>query len=156
MSFTLTSGEDPQRSLALGNPPKPAQQLPEKYRPAALADVVGQGEIVFALEAFLEAPHSCAFIFSGPTGVGKTTLARILGSELGAVPYGGLEEIASGMNDEIGTFERSQGLRPQKSVSIRNQTDNCARGVYDGNVITAPNTVLSPTAWIASRVRSIG
>jgi replication-associated recombination protein RarA len=99
MSFTLTSGEDPQRSLALGNPPKPAQQLPEKYRPAALADVVGQGEIVFALEAFLEAPHSCAFIFSGPTGVGKTTLARILGSELGAVPYGGLEEIASGMND---------------------------------------------------------
>ena len=60
------------------------------------------------------------------------------------------------MNDEIGTFERSQGFRPQKSVSIRNQTDNRALGVYDGNVITAPNTVLSPTAWIASRVHSIG
>lgn len=59
--------------------------LYHKHRPQTLDDVVGNKETVEALRADLskpEPPH--AFLFSGPTGCGKTTLGRIVASILGS------------------------------------------------------------------------
>jgi len=50
-----------------------------KYRPAAFADVIGQDQTVKILrEASRQNRFSHAYIFAGPRGSGKTTLARLV------------------------------------------------------------------------------
>ncbi|NQT28153.1 MAG: AAA family ATPase, partial [Candidatus Omnitrophica bacterium] len=54
-----------------------------KYRPQNFSEVVGQEHVVVSLE---NAIHSNrvhhAYLFSGPRGVGKTSLARIFAKSL--------------------------------------------------------------------------
>lgn len=50
-----------------------------KYRPQTFSDVVGQGHISKTLRNALKSEQLAhAFLFCGPRGVGKTTIARIL------------------------------------------------------------------------------
>lgn len=58
-------------------------ELYRKYRPTLLKQIVGQEDAVQTLKEMLEnkrLPH--ALLLSGPSGVGKTTLARILQTKL--------------------------------------------------------------------------
>lgn len=55
-----------------------------KHRPSSFEEIVGNEETVSALKGMLssgELPHT--LLFEGPTGCGKTTLARIVAAELG-------------------------------------------------------------------------
>lgn len=78
-------------------------RLTDKYRPSTLAEVVGQGAAIAALKTYLAAPFPTAFIFDGPTGVGKTAAAKALAFDLGChrddLEMGGLLEIPSGKQD---------------------------------------------------------
>ena len=109
--YTPTAERGLQRDLNLtARPPEP-KSLTEKYRPRTLAELVGQGCAVFRLETFLEAPYSTAFLFTGPTGVGKTTAALCLAAELGAVEFGGLDIIKSGAQDAEAVLAALDNLR---------------------------------------------
>jgi DNA polymerase III subunit gamma/tau len=58
------------------------------YRPQKLADVVGQEHITSALgRALKKGTISHAYLFTGPRGVGKTSIARILAHEINGLPY---------------------------------------------------------------------
>src|SRR5512144_1236630 len=57
--------------------------LARKYRPATFAEMVGQAHVVGTLRAALrKGKLSHAYIFSGPRGCGKTTVARLLAKAL--------------------------------------------------------------------------
>ncbi len=49
-----------------------------KYRPTKWEDVLGQGATVKSLKATVKANRAHVFLFTGPSGTGKTTLASIL------------------------------------------------------------------------------
>lgn len=54
-----------------------------KYRPQSFDEVIGQEHVVSALKnAILQKRVHHAYLFSGPRGVGKTSLARILAKSL--------------------------------------------------------------------------
>src|SRR5690242_18889814 len=57
--------------------------LARKYRPSTFAEVVGQEHVTRTLgNAFAAGRVHHAFLFCGPRGCGKTTLARIVGKAL--------------------------------------------------------------------------
>ncbi len=64
------------------------QALYRKYRSKSLSEIVGQEHITTALEHALKAGKiSHAYLFTGPRGVGKTSIARILAHAVNDLPY---------------------------------------------------------------------
>src|ERR1035437_3923820 len=62
--------------------------LYRKYRSRSLAEVIGQEHITHTLETALKNGRiSHAYLFTGPRGVGKTSVARILAHEINKLPY---------------------------------------------------------------------
>jgi replication-associated recombination protein RarA len=58
--------------------------LSEKYRPRRIADFIGLEKQRKVLAAFAKRPASCAWLFLGPSGIGKSTMALALAGELQA------------------------------------------------------------------------
>ena len=87
------------------------ESLYTKYRPQTFEQVVGQGHVVETLKrAVLENRTSHAYLFCGPRGTGKTTMARILAKALmcergpAALPDGSCEQcrlIAAGEHPDV-------------------------------------------------------
>ncbi len=64
------------------------EALYRKYRPQSLRDVVGQPHITKTLDnALKDGKISHAYLFTGPRGVGKTSIARILAHEVNGFTY---------------------------------------------------------------------
>lgn len=62
--------------------------LYRKYRSKSLAEVVGQGHITDVLQrALKQGKIAHAYLFTGPRGVGKTSIARIMAHEINGLPY---------------------------------------------------------------------
>lgn len=65
-----------------------SQALYRKYRSKSLAEVVGQDHITDILTRALKSGRIAhAYLFTGPRGVGKTSIARILAHEINKLPY---------------------------------------------------------------------
>lgn len=64
------------------------QALYRKYRSKSLDEIIGQEHITRTLaEALKQGRISHAYLFTGPRGVGKTSIARILAHEINGLPY---------------------------------------------------------------------
>lgn len=62
--------------------------LYRKYRSKKLSEIVGQEHVTTALENALKNGRiGHAYLFTGPRGVGKTSIARILAHEVNKLPY---------------------------------------------------------------------
>ena len=99
--------------------------LHNKYRPDNLKDVVGQDNIVKSIANVLEKDTSHTFLFSGPSGVGKTTLARIIANvidcsennilEIDAATYSGVDA----MREVTGHLAfKAFGEKPHKMIIV--------------------------------------
>jgi len=65
------------------------QALYRKYRSKSLSEIVGQEHITATLTNALKGGKiSHAYLLTGPRGVGKTSIARILAHEINGLPYG--------------------------------------------------------------------
>lgn len=54
----------------------------EKYRPSDFSEIKGQKEIVNRVKAFVEQQNLPHLLFTGPAGVGKTSLALVIAKKL--------------------------------------------------------------------------
>ena len=65
-----------------------SQALYRKYRSKKLSEIVGQEHITRTLERAIKSGRiSHAYLFTGPKGVGKTSIARILAHEVNGLDY---------------------------------------------------------------------
>lgn len=84
------------------------------YRPVEFDDVTGQDGVIKGLRALLGRDTSHAFMFSGPSGVGKTTLARITAAQCN-VPASNILEFDASTNtgvEDIRNLQQELLYRP--------------------------------------------
>lgn len=103
------------------------------HRPTALKEVLGHKDILKSLELVVKDGRAHSFIFTGPAGVGKTTLARILANMFanGHATVANIEEFDAATNSGADavrsvvtrTAYRALGESPIKVVIV----DECQR-----------------------------
>lgn len=108
-----------------------------KYRPQTFDDVVGQDAAVRALRASVAKRSARAYLLTGPSGTGKTTLARIVAAALGCAP----EEIRAGEIDAA----THTGVDDMRAITAQQQYRPLGGG--SRAVIIDECHMLSKAAW---------
>ncbi len=99
--------------------------LYRKYRSRSLSEVVGQDHITRTLDNALKTGKIAhAYLFTGPRGVGKTSIARILAHQINNLPYDEdtsnidiveIDAASNGGVDEVRDLRDSAHILPSKS-----------------------------------------
>lgn len=89
--------------------------LYNQYRPKKLESIIGQDSVVASLRKVLERGKAHTFLFTGPSGVGKTTLARITATTVGCDPRT-IEEHDAATNN--GKEEARELVRSSRHMSL--------------------------------------
>lgn len=117
-----------------------SKELYKRLRPKSLNSVIGQDHIVDTLQRYFkrgELPHT--ILISGPTGTGKTTLARIIAKKLECNLNSDLDEINSAKQRGIDTareISSRMGLAPSQGkarvwiIDEVHQTTSAAQESY--------------------------
>lgn len=88
------------------------QALYRKYRPKKLSEVVGQEHVTDTLaRAVATGRISHAYLFTGPRGVGKTSVARILAHEINGLPYNSDEPLLDIIEIDAASNRRIDEIR---------------------------------------------
>jgi len=109
--------------------------LYHKYRPTSLGQVKGNKEIVSSLGNLLKSPSTMphTYLFKGPTGCGKTTLARIIAKELEITDADFVEMNSSDFKgiDTIREIIRNVAYKPLESPYRIYLLDECHKLTND-------------------------
>lgn len=107
--------------------------LHTKYRPTNFAGVLGQGDAVRSLKRVVKEGRAHTFLFTGGSGTGKTTLARILANAFagGQATAANIDEVDAASNSGadamravvIRSLYRAVGASPVKVIIV----DECHR-----------------------------
>ena len=141
--------------------------LAERMRPLSLKDYIGQDHLVGArgvLSRIIESGSIPSFILWGPPGVGKTTLANIIASELNR-PFISLSAINSGVKDVRDAIEKAEKLKFfNKNVPIlfideihrfsKSQQDSLLGAVEKGLITLIGATTENPSFEVISALLS--
>lgn len=110
--------------------------ITERNRPTTFAEVIGQDHVVKSLSRIIEERKHSSFILEGPSGIGKTTLARICATELGCTGFD-LHELDAASNsgvddmralaDKQNSFSMSGGAR----VFIIDECQRLSKNAWD-------------------------
>ena len=99
--------------------------LARKYRPATFSEVVGQDHVTRTLaNAFAQQRVHHAFLFCGPRGCGKTTLARIVGKALNCE-----RAVATTNADPCGTCSSCTSIANGSAVDYQEMDGASNRGI---------------------------
>lgn len=134
------------------------QPLAERMRPKKLEDLIGQEHLTGegqVLNLALENKHIPSLILWGPPGVGKTSLARILSTELGR-PFHALSAVQSGVKEVREVLEKARNQRffDQASPILfideihrfnKSQQDALLSAVENGTIVLIGATTENPS-----------
>lgn len=96
-----------------------AESLANKYRPRTFQDVCGQGSIIKILEKQIEnKEYKHSYLFTGPSGTGKTTIGRILAKEING-SFAGLEEMDAASNNGVENVRAIVKAAQERSISSK-------------------------------------
>jgi len=97
------------------------------YRPQSLEELVGHSNVADSIRSVIKAGLTHAFLFTGPSGVGKTTLARIVANMTGCVE---VVEVDAATNTGVDDMRHVCSTLPYKSFGQGNKAvvvDECHR-----------------------------
>ena len=96
-----------------------SKSLSTKYRPKDFESVCGQNSIVKILQRQIQLKdYKHAYLFTGSTGIGKTTLCRILASKING-DLSGIEEIDGASNNGVDNIRNIIKAAQERSVSSK-------------------------------------
>ncbi|MBQ9202117.1 MAG: replication-associated recombination protein A [Bacteroidales bacterium] len=135
-----------------------SQPLAERMRPTSLDNYVGQQHLVgpgAVLRRMIDSGRLSSFILWGPPGVGKTTLARIVATQL-ACPFFTLSAVTSGVKEVREVIDKArnslffEGKTPILFIDEihrfnKAQQDSLLSAVENGTVILVGATTENPS-----------
>ncbi len=134
------------------------QSLSDKYRPAKMTEFIGLDKVKRVLSNFAERPFASSWLFLGPSGTGKTSMALALAAELPAelhhIPSreADLESVQNlahvcayvpmGAPWHLALFDEADQMTPAAQLALLSKMD--ATGTLPGTVLifTANDTRL--------------
>lgn len=123
-----------------------SKSLYTKYRPKTFKEVVGHAEIVRSLKSAIEKRTNQTFLLMGPSGTGKTTLARIAATvleatvqEIDAATFTGIDAMR-----EITKTLNYRPLNSENKVIIINECQGLSKQAWDSLLMALEE----PPAWM--------
>jgi DNA polymerase-3 subunit gamma/tau len=123
-----------------------SDQLINKYRPQSWDYVYGHRDVVTSLQHTLAYNNAHAFLFVGPSGLGKTTLARLIAKsvnatvdEIDAGKYTGIEDMR-----ELTDLLRYRPLLGENKCIILNEVQALSKKAWDSILMH----IEEPPEWL--------